>query len=159
MRVTIIAVGKLKEKYLKQGIQEYLKRLQPFAKIEIIEVPDEPHQEGLSENAAEQVKQKEAEQITRHIKTGTHLIAMDIAGKMYNSEEMAAYFDKLMVTGKSNITILIGGSLGLSKELLKRSHLRLSFSKLTFPHQLMRLILLEQIYRCYKIINNEPYHK
>ncbi|MBM7853789.1 23S rRNA (pseudouridine1915-N3)-methyltransferase [Desulfohalotomaculum tongense] len=159
MRITIISVGKLKEKYLKQGVQEYLKRLQPYAKIEIIEVADEPHQDGISEQAAEQVRQKEAERVSRHIKSSTFLIALDAAGKMYSSEELAGYFEKLMLKGKSDITMLIGGSLGLSAGLLKRCQLRLSFSKLTFPHQLMRLILLEQIYRIFKINRGEPYHK
>ncbi|MBO8137132.1 MAG: 23S rRNA (pseudouridine(1915)-N(3))-methyltransferase RlmH [Desulfotomaculum sp.] len=159
MRINIIAVGKLKEKYLKLGVQEYMKRLKPYARVEIIEVADEPLAEGLSENAAEQVKNKEAEKIKKHIKNDTYLIALDIAGKMYSSEELAGNLERLMLSGKSDITMLIGGSLGLSKEILQKSNLRLSFSRLTFPHQLMRLILLEQIYRSFKIINGEPYHK
>ncbi|MCD5407142.1 MAG: 23S rRNA (pseudouridine(1915)-N(3))-methyltransferase RlmH [Desulfotomaculum sp.] len=159
MQITIIAAGKLKENYLRQGVQEYLKRLQPFAKLKIIEVADEFHSEKLSDIAAEQVRQREAKRISKHLKPDAFLIALDITGKMYNSEEMADYFQKLMLTGKSNITLLIGGSLGISSELLRRSQLRISFSKLTFPHQLMRLILLEQIYRVFKIFKGEPYHK
>lgn len=159
MHFTVIAVGKIKEKYLKLGIQEYLKRLQPYAKLEIIEVPDEPHAEGISPQAAEQIKEKEAVKINQRIKPGTFLICLDAKGKQFTSEELASYLNNLMLTGKSNITMVIGGSLGLSKELLKKSDLILSFSKQTFPHQLMRLILLEQIYRCFKIIRDEPYHK
>ena len=157
--MTIIAVGKLKEKYLKMGIQEYLKRLQPYAKVEIIEVPDQPHAEGISETAAEQIKAKEAAKINQYIRKDTFLICLDAAGRQFTSEELAAYFDNLMLTGKSSITMVIGGSLGISKELLKKANLKLSFSQLIFPHQLMRLILLEQIYRCFKIIRGEPYHK
>ncbi|WP_031514279.1 23S rRNA (pseudouridine(1915)-N(3))-methyltransferase RlmH [Desulfofalx alkaliphila] len=159
MRITIIAVGKLKEKYLKQGIGEYMKRLQPMTKLEIIEVADEPHSEGLSEHAAEQIKLKEAQRIQRHIRANTYLIALDIHGKSYSSEQLAQCFADLMNTGKSDITMLIGGSLGINKNLLNRCQLKLSFSKLTFPHQLMRLILLEQIYRVFKINRGEPYHK
>lgn len=159
MRITIIAVGKIKEKYLKQGLQEYQKRLTPYAKIEIIEVPDEPHGEGLSDHAAKQIKSKEAERIIKHIRDNTYLIALDLAGKTFSSEDLAEHFQNLMNTGKSDVTMVIGGSMGLSADLLKRSDLRLSFSKMTFPHQLMRLILLEQIYRTFKIIRNEPYHK
>ena len=159
MHITIIAVGKLKENYLKQGVEEYLKRLQPFAKIKIIEVADEPNSEGLSNIAAEQVRQREAGRISKHTKRDTFLICLDIAGETYTSEELANYFQKLMLTAKSDITMLIGGSLGISDELLNRSQIRLSFSKLTFPHQLMRLILLEQVYRVFKIIRGEPYHK
>lgn len=159
VRISIITVGKLKEKYLKDGVQEYLKRLQPYAKVEIIEVSDEPHSEGLSEHAAEQVKQKEADRIEKYIRNETFLVALDLNGNMYSSEELAGYFNNLMLRGNSDITMIIGGSLGISKKLLKRCQLKLSFSKMTFPHQLMRLILVEQIYRAFKIIKNEPYHK
>ncbi|MEG6617262.1 23S rRNA (pseudouridine(1915)-N(3))-methyltransferase RlmH [Peptococcaceae bacterium 1198_IL3148] len=159
MRISVIAVGKLKEKYLRDGVQEYLKRLQPYARVEIIEVNDQPHGEGLSPQGAEQVKQKEAERIEKHIRHDTLLIALDLAGKMYSSEELAAYMENLMLRGKSDITMIIGGSLGISQQLLQRCQLKLSFSKMTFPHQLMRLILVEQIYRAFKIIKNEPYHK
>lgn len=159
MRISIITVGKLKEKYLTQGVQEYLKRLKSYAKVEIFEVTDEPHGEGLSEHAAEQVRQREAQRIEKYIRNDTYLIALDIGGKMYSSEELAAYFDHLMLRGQSDVTLIIGGSLGISQDLLNRCQMRLSFSKLTFPHQLMRLILVEQIYRAFRIIRGEPYHK
>lgn len=159
MRISIITVGKLKEKYLTQGVQEYLKRLKSYAKVEIFEVNDEPHGEGLSEHAAEQVRQREGQRIEKYIRNDTYLIALDISGKMYGSEELAVYFEDLMIRGQSDVTLIIGGSLGISKDLLNRCQMRLSFSKLTFPHQLMRLILVEQIYRAFRIIRGEPYHK
>ena len=159
MRISIITVGKLKEKYLTQGVQEYLKRLKSYAKVEIFEVNDEPHGEGLSEHAAEQVRQREGQRIEKYIRNDTYLSALDISGKMYGSEELAVYFEDLMIRGQSDVTLIIGGSLGISKDLLNRCQMRLSFSKLTFPHQLMRLILVEQIYRAFRIIRGEPYHK
>lgn len=159
MRISIITVGKLKEKYLTQGVQEYLKRLRAYAKVEIYEVDDEPHGEGLSEHAAEQIRQREGQRIEKYIRDNSYLIALDIKGKMYSSEQLATYFNNLMLQGKSDVTLIIGGSLGISKDLLNRCQMRLSFSPLTFPHQLMRLILLEQIYRVFKITRGEPYHK
>lgn len=159
MNISIITVGKLKEKYLKQGIDEYLKRLSAYAKIEIIEVPDEKAPEELSETEMLQVKQKEGERILSKIHPDAHVIALAIEGKMKTSEELADGLDKLATYGKSKIAFVIGGSLGLSSEVLQRANEKLSFSKMTFPHQLMRLILVEQVYRAYRILRGEPYHK
>lgn len=159
MKISIITVGKLKEKYLKQGIDEYLKRLSAYAKVEIIEVADEKAPEHLSEAEMEEVKRKEGERILSHLSENTYIITLEISGRMLSSEQLAAKIDELSTYGKSKLAFIIGGSLGLSKEVQKQSDLALSFSKMTFPHQLMRLILLEQIYRAYRINRNEPYHK
>ncbi|MGG3989044.1 23S rRNA (pseudouridine(1915)-N(3))-methyltransferase RlmH [Bacillus smithii] len=159
MNISIVTVGKLKEKYLKQGIEEYLKRLSAYAKVEIIEVADEKAPETLSESEMEHVKQKEGERILAKLHPDTHVIALAIEGKMYTSEQFSAYIDQLATYGKSKIACIIGGSLGLSDQVLKRADETLSFSKMTFPHQLMRLILLEQVYRAFRIIRGEPYHK
>ena len=159
MNITIITVGKLKEKYLKQGIEEYLKRLTAYAKVEIIELPDEKAPETLSDVEMLQIKDKEGERILSKINPDAHVIALAIEGKMKTSEELAETIDKLGTYGKSKITFVIGGSLGLSQEVMKRADEALSFSKMTFPHQLMRLILVEQVYRAYRIIRGEPYHK
>lgn len=159
MNISIFTIGKLKEKYLKQGINEYLKRLTSYAKVEIIELPDEKAPENLSESEMEQVKQKEGERILAKLSDDTYVIALAIEGKMKTSEELAKDLDRLATYGKSKIAFIIGGSLGLSKEVMNRANEYLSFSKMTFPHQLMRLILLEQIYRAFRINRNEPYHK
>ncbi|HZG59106.1 MAG TPA: 23S rRNA (pseudouridine(1915)-N(3))-methyltransferase RlmH [Anoxybacillus sp.] len=159
MNISIICVGKLKEKYLKQGIDEYVKRLSAYAKVEIIEVPDEKAPENLSDQEMEQVKQKEGERILAKISDDTYVIALAIEGKMKSSEELAESLDKLAIYGKSKIAFVIGGSLGLSKQVMQRADEALSFSKMTFPHQLMRLILLEQVYRAFRINRGEPYHK
>ncbi|WP_141430710.1 23S rRNA (pseudouridine(1915)-N(3))-methyltransferase RlmH [Bacillus sp. 03113] len=159
MNISIISVGKLKEKYLKQGIEEYVKRLSSYAKIELIEVADEKAPEELSAVEMEQVKQKEAERILAKINPDAHVIALAIEGKMKSSEELADTLDKLATYGKSKVAFVIGGSLGLSNEVLKRADEKLSFSKMTFPHQLMRLILVEQVYRAFRINRGEPYHK
>jgi 23S rRNA (pseudouridine1915-N3)-methyltransferase len=159
VHISIVTVGKLKEKYLKQGIDEYLKRLGSYAKIEVIEVADEKAPEELSETEMVQVKQKEGERILAKINPDTYVIALAINGKLKSSEELADTIDKLATYGKSKIAFVIGGSLGLSEEVLKRSDEQLSFSKMTFPHQLMRLILVEQVYRAFRINRGEPYHK
>ncbi|WHZ03143.1 23S rRNA (pseudouridine(1915)-N(3))-methyltransferase RlmH [Neobacillus sp. YX16] len=159
MNISIVSVGKLKEKYLKMGIDEYLKRLNSYAKVEVIEVADEKAPEELSELEMIQVKQKEGERILAKISQDTYVIALAINGKMQSSEELADTLDKLATYGKSKIAFVIGGSLGLSVEVLKRANEKLSFSKMTFPHQLMKLILVEQIYRAFRINRNEPYHK
>ncbi|MFL6562924.1 MAG: 23S rRNA (pseudouridine(1915)-N(3))-methyltransferase RlmH [Bacillus sp. (in: firmicutes)] len=159
MNISIITVGKLKEKYLKQGIEEYLKRLTAYAKVDVIEVPDEKAPEVLSELEMVQVKQKEGERILAKINQDTYVIALAIQGKLGSSEELADSLDKLATYGKSKIAFVIGGSLGLSDEVIKRSNEQLSFSRMTFPHQLMRLILVEQIYRAFRINRGEPYHK
>jgi 23S rRNA (pseudouridine1915-N3)-methyltransferase len=159
VNISIYAVGKLKEKYLKAGIDEYLKRLSVYAKVEVIEIPDEKAPEVLSPVEMEQVKQKEGDKLLAKISSDTYVIALAINGKMKSSEELADSLDKLATYGKSKIAFVIGGSLGLSDEVLKRADEKLSFSKMTFPHQLMRLILVEQVYRAYRINRGEPYHK
>lgn len=159
MNISIVTVGKLKEKYLKQGIDEYLKRLTAYAKVEVIEVADEKAPEELSALEMEQVKQKEGERILAKISQDAYVIALAINGKMESSEQLADSLDKLATYGRSKIAFVIGGSLGLSDEVVKRADEQLSFSKMTFPHQLMRLILVEQIYRAFRINRGEPYHK
>jgi 23S rRNA (pseudouridine1915-N3)-methyltransferase len=159
VNILIVTVGKLKEKYIKQGIDEFLKRMTSYAKLDIVEVADEKAPEELSFAEMEQVKQKEGERILSKISQDTYVIALAINGKMKSSEELADDLDKLATYGKSKIAFVIGGSLGLSDEVVKRSNDTLSFSKMTFPHQLMRLILVEQIYRAFRINRGEPYHK
>ena len=159
MKISIVSVGKLKEKYLKQGIQEYLKRLGAYAKVDVIEVADEKAPENMSEAEMLEVKRKEGERILSQIAPDTYLITLEINGKMLSSEQLAAKMDELATYGKSKIAFVIGGSLGISNDVQKRSDLALSFSKMTFPHQLMRLILLEQVYRGFRINRGEPYHK
>lgn len=159
MKITIITVGKLKEKYLKQGIQEYLKRLTVYAKLDIIEVADEKAPENMSEAEMMEVKQKEGERILGNISQDAYVFSLEISGKMLSSEQLAAKMDELATYGKSKIAFVIGGSLGISEAVQKRSNLALSFSKMTFPHQLMRLVLVEQIYRGFRINRGEPYHK
>lgn len=159
MKITIISVGKLKEKYLKQGIQEYLKRLSSYADVSIVELADEKAPETMSEAEMETVKRKEGERILGAIKPDTYVITLEIEGKMLTSEGLAAKMDELATYGKSKVAFVIGGSLGISDEVRKRSDFALSFSKLTFPHQLMRLVLLEQVYRGFRIVRGEPYHK
>jgi 23S rRNA (pseudouridine1915-N3)-methyltransferase len=159
MNINIITVGKLKEKYLKDGIDEYRKRLTRYCTLEVIEVPDEKAPENLSSKEEELIKTKEGTAILKYIRENTYVITLAINGKNLSSEGFAELISELGVKGNSNISFVIGGSLGLSKEVLDRSDYRLSFSKMTFPHQLMRLILTEQIYRAFRIINGEPYHK
>ena len=159
MKVTVIGVGRLKEKYWQAAIDEYSKRLSKYVKLEIIEVPDEKAPETLS--AAEEliVKKNEGERILKNIKDGAYVIALAINGKMLSSEELSDFINERMVRGAGHIVFVIGGSLGLSDEVLNRADYKLSFSKMTFPHQMMRVVLLEQFYRAVKIMKNEPYHK
>ncbi|MFJ7737952.1 23S rRNA (pseudouridine(1915)-N(3))-methyltransferase RlmH [Lysinibacillus sp. NPDC097287] len=159
MNITIVSVGKLKEKYLKMGIEEYVKRLGGYAKMDLIEVPDEKAPEQLSDAEMEIVKKKEGERILSKIGPDTHVIALAINGKMKTSEEMAADIESLMTYGKSKIAFVIGGSLGLHDDVLKRADEKQSFGKMTLPHQLMKLVLVEQIYRSFRIMKGEPYHK
>lgn len=159
MRINIVCVGKIKEKYLKLGIDEFKKRLSKYCKLEIIELEDEKAPENLSDKEMLIIKEKEGKKILSKIKDNSYVIALAIDGKNLSSEELAETINKLGVRGISNITFVIGGSLGLSDEVLSRADYKLSFSKMTFPHQLMRLILLEQVYRVYRINNGEPYHK
>ncbi|WP_270647064.1 23S rRNA (pseudouridine(1915)-N(3))-methyltransferase RlmH [Paeniclostridium hominis] len=159
MNITVISVGKLKEKYLKLGIEEFSKRLSKYCKLDMIELDDEKCPENLSDKDMEIVKSKEGNKILSKIKNNSYVIALAIDGKNLSSEELASTISNLAVRGNSHITFVIGGSLGLSSEVLKRADYKLSFSKMTFPHQLMKLILLEQVYRAFRINNNEPYHK
>ena len=152
MKITIITVGKLKEKYLKDAIAEYTKRLSKSCKLEIIEVADEKTPDQASVLVENGIRRKEGERILKHIKEGAYVITLEINGKLLSSEEFG-------IQGKSHIIFVIGGSIGLSEEVLEKSDYALSFSKMTFPHQLMRVILLEQIYRAYRIIEGAPYHK
>ena len=159
MQITIISVGKLKEKYLVEGISEYLKRLSSYARMEIVEIADEKAPENLSLAEEQQVKRKEGERILAKISSDTYVIALAIEGKQRTSEDLAAMMNSLGTYGKSRIAFVIGGSLGLSEDVMKRAAEKLSFSKMTFPHQLMKLILVEQVYRAFRIIKGEPYHK
>ena len=152
-------MGKVKDKYMKMGIEEFSKRLKPYAKINIVEVADEKAPETLSEADMEIVKKKEAERLLAKIGENDYVIVLAIEGKMKTSEELAAGLDSLMTYGRSKVSFVIGGSLGLHESIYKRADELLSFSKMTFPHQLMKLILLEQVYRAFKIMKNEPYHK
>lgn len=159
MNINIIAVGKLKEKYFREAIDEYSKRLSKYCKLEIIEVSDEKAPDNYSKAEEEMVKIKEGQEILKHIKADTYVIALEIMGRMLSSEGLADFIDNLGIRGKSSIAFIIGGSLGLSQEVIKRADYHLSFSPMTFPHQLMRVILLEQIYRGFRIVKGEPYHK
>ncbi|MCO8193519.1 MULTISPECIES: 23S rRNA (pseudouridine(1915)-N(3))-methyltransferase RlmH [Anaerofustis] len=157
MNINIICVGKLKEKYWVMAENEYSKRLSRFVKLNLIQLPDEKLTGNDSlDNIA---KEKEGEKIISKIPKNSFVIAMDIKGKQLSSEEFSKQIENLSITGKSNITFIIGGSLGISDSVLKKADKKISFSKMTFPHQLFRIMLLEQIYRSFKIINNETYHK
>lgn len=159
MKITLVTVGKIKEKFLEQAIAEYSKRLGKYCKLEIVQVADEKTPDGASSVVEEKIKEKEGERILGQIKDGAYVIALAIDGDMLDSVELSDKINKLGISGVSHIVFVIGGSLGLSGEVLKRADYKLSFSRMTFPHQLMRVILLEQIYRSYRIICKEPYHK
>ncbi|SFQ98481.1 23S rRNA (pseudouridine(1915)-N(3))-methyltransferase RlmH [Desulfoscipio geothermicus] len=159
MRITVAAVGKLKEKHWRDAIKEYSKRLGAYCRLEICEVPDEGFADGLSAAEEEKVKEREWQRLSRSLRTGTYIVALDVQGEQVASEELSARLDKLALGGQSDITFLIGGTLGLADQALRQANWRLSFSRMTFPHQLMRVILLEQIYRAFKISRGEPYHK
>ncbi|MDD6667478.1 MAG: 23S rRNA (pseudouridine(1915)-N(3))-methyltransferase RlmH [Lachnospiraceae bacterium] len=159
MRITIACVGKVKEKFYRDAILEYAKRLSRYCKLEIEEVADEKTPENASAALEEEIKNKEGGRLLKKIPDTAFVIALAIEGKPLSSTELAGKINQLGLSGKSHIVFVIGGSLGLSPKVLKRADALLSFSKMTFPHQLMRVILLEQIYRSYRIINGEPYHK
>ncbi len=159
MKITILCVGKVKEKFYTDAIKEYQKRLSRYTKLEITEVADEKTPEQASENEVNIIKDKEGERLLKHIKDDSFVICLAIDGRQLDSVELSKKIDSLMISGKSNIIFVIGGSLGLSDQVLKRADFKLSFSRMTFPHQLMRVILLEQVYRAFRISNNEPYHK
>ncbi|MDF2590469.1 MAG: hypothetical protein K0S41_4312 [Anaerocolumna sp.] len=159
MKITILCVGKLKEKYFTLAMDEYSKRLSRYCKLEIIEVADEKTPDSAGEVLENQIKKTEGERILKYIKEGSYVIALAIEGSMFSSEQLAEKIEQLGINGESHLTFIIGGSLGLSPDVLVRADFKLSFSKMTFPHQLMRVILLEQIYRSYRINTNQPYHK
>ena len=159
MNIRIIAVGKIKERYIQDGIKEFSKRLSRYCVLEIIEIEDEKAPENLSVKEMEIVKSKEGEKILTKVPQNSFIISLEIQGKQISSEDLSKKIEDMMIAGINDITFIIGGSLGLSDEVKNRANYRLSFSKMTFPHQLMRLILLEQIYRGFRIMKGEPYHK
>ena len=159
MKITILAVGKLKEKYWKQAIAEYEKRLGAYSKIEMIEVPDEKAPENMRDKEIEQVKEKEGQRLLAKIKPQATVITLEIQGKMLSSEGLAKELQQRMTQGQSDFVFVIGGSNGLHQDVLNRSNYALSFSKMTFPHQMMRVVLIEQVYRAFKIMRGEAYHK
>lgn len=159
MKITLVAVGKIKEKFYSEAVLEYQKRLSRYCKLDIIQVADEKTPDQASEAEERMIKEKEGERILSQIKDGAYVVALAIEGRMLDSVELAEKIDKLGIGGVSQIVFVIGGSLGLADSVMKRADDKLSFSKMTFPHQLMRVILLEQIYRSYRIICKQPYHK
>lgn len=159
MEIRILSVGKIKEKYLNDGIAEYAKRLGRYCRLSFIQVADEKTPDKASDALNRQIRQIEGERLLKHIREQDYVIALAIEGKMLDSVELSDLISRLGVEGKSCVDFVIGGSLGLSEAVLAKADLKLSFSKMTFPHQLMQMILLEQIYRGYRIMNNEPYHK
>lgn len=159
MNITILCVGQIKEKYFRDAIAEYQKRLSRYCKLQMIEVADEKTKENASEAENDLIRKKEGERLLKHIKDSDYCFTLEIDGKMLTSEGLSKEIDRLGLAGKSSLVFVIGGSIGLDTAVLKRSDYALSFSKMTFPHQLMRVILLEQIYRSYRIMRGEPYHK
>lgn len=158
MKITIVCAGKLKEKYLRDGIAEYEKRLRPYADLRTIEIIEERMRDRPSPAEKDEVLRREGERLTSQIPQGVYLIVLDVGGEEMSSEKFSARIDRLMLMGESHIAFLIGGPFGLSDELRQRADLRLSFSQFTLPHQLIRLFLMEQIYRSFKISRHEPYH-
>lgn len=158
MKITIVTAGKIKEKYLSEGIKEFLKRLGPFANVKIVEINEEKMKDNPSEAEKQQTLTAEGQRLLKQVPDGSYLFVLDVYGKMLSSEELAAKLDKLALEGKSNITFLIGGAFGLSKEVRAKADMLLSFSSMTFTHQMVRLLLVEQIYRAFKINRGEKYH-
>ncbi|UJF33349.1 23S rRNA (pseudouridine(1915)-N(3))-methyltransferase RlmH [Paenibacillus hexagrammi] len=159
MQIQILTVGKLKERYLVDGIAEYVKRLGSYAKVSIVEVPDEKAPENMSPAEEQQVRVKEGERLLAKLASEFYVVALAIDGEMWTSEQLAGSLDRLATYGRSQVAFVIGGSLGLSDEVIRRADMRLSFGRMTLPHQLMRLVLVEQIYRAMRINRGEPYHK
>ena len=159
MKITLITVGKIKEKYLKDAISEYSKRLSRYCKLEIIEVADEKTPDNASQIVEDGIRDKEGERILKYVKEDAFVVTLEIKGKLLTSEELADKIETLGIQGTSHIIFIIGGSIGLGNEVLKRSNYALSFSKMTFPHQLIRVFLLEQIYRAFEINKGSKYHK
>ncbi len=159
MNIKILCVGKIKEKFYRDAIDEYVKRLSKYCSVSVVEVPDEKTSENASDNEIAIVKDKEGERLLKHISDRDYVIALAILGKQMDSVVFSRFIEDLGIQGKSSLVFVIGGSLGLSDTILKCSDFQISFSKMTFPHQLMRVILSEQIYRAMRIMKNEPYHK
>lgn len=159
MNIKLITVGRLKEKYLTEGIAEYTKRLSRFCKVQVVELIDEKTPENASEAQNNQIMAREGERIQAKIGSRDYVIVLAIEGKQFPSEEFAQKIEAIAVNGYSDITFIIGGSLGLSKAIKQRANLKMSFGLLTLPHQLMRLVLIEQIYRAFMIQQGSPYHK
>lgn len=159
MKITCVVVGKIKEKYFMDAIKEYSKRLGRYCKLEILELADEKTPDGASEAEEQAIREKEGERILKTLKDDAYVIALAIEGKMLDSVELSRKIESLGISGTSHIAFVIGGSLGLAPAVMKRADYALSFSRMTFPHQLMRVVLLEQLYRSYRIMKNEPYHK
>ncbi len=159
MKITLITVGKIKESFYREAVLEYRKRLSRYCSLEIREAEDERTSEGMSDTEKEQILKKEGERIAKLLPENAYLVTLEIEGKSYTSEAFAQEIEGLRVRGLSHIAFVIGGSLGLHNTIKKRADLAVSFSEMTFPHQLMRVVLLEQIYRAFRIINGEPYHK
>lgn len=159
VKITLLTVGKIKEKYLAEGIGEYAKRLSRYCKLELLQVADEKTPEGASAQTEWQIRETEGKRLLHLLRPESYVITLEIGGTMLSSGALAEKLERLGVQGVSHITFIIGGSLGLSEEVTRRADFHLSFSPMTFPHQLMRMIVLEQIYRSYRIINGEPYHK
>ncbi len=159
MKITVLAVGKIREDFYTEAVAEYSKRLRRYCSLEIIEVADEKIPDGAGKTEQKMIMEREGERLAKHIRSDAYVIALEIGGTMLSSEGLAEKIDSLGAAGKSCIQFIIGGSLGLSESVLEQADYCLSFSRMTFPHQLMRVILLEQIYRSYKIIRHEPYHR
>jgi 23S rRNA (pseudouridine1915-N3)-methyltransferase len=159
VHIQIVSVGKLKERYLVDGIAEYVKRLGPYAKVQVVEVPDEKAPESMSPAEERQVTEREGERLLAQLRSDAFVVALAIDGQALSSEQLAQQLADLGTYGRSQVAFVIGGSLGLSSEVLGRADMRLSFGRMTLPHQLMRLVLVEQIYRAFKINRREPYHK
>ena len=158
MRISIVAVGKIKEKYLSAGIAEFTKRLTPYCRLEIIEVDEERMPENPSPAEKEKALTREGERLLKAVRESSYLIVLDVAGKQLASEDLAAKLDNLALSGQSDVTLTIGGAFGLAPNILAAAKERLSFSKMTFTHQMIRLLLVEQVYRAFKISRGEPYH-
>lgn len=159
MKITVLCVGRIKEKFYSDAVAEYLKRLSRYAKTEVIEVADEKTPDGASERETAIILEKEGARLLKYISEDAYVIALAVGGKEYTSPEFAEKISTLATYGKSHIIFIIGGSLGISDDVLKKSNEKIGFGKMTFPHQLFRVMMLEQIYRAYRIINGEPYHK
>lgn len=159
MRITILCVGKLKEIFYREAVEEYAKRLSRYCRLEIIEVADEKTPDKASPALEEQIREREGDRLLSRLEEGAWVCTLEIQGKRYTSEKFAQVIERAGLGGQSHIAFVIGGSLGLHEKVRRRADRAISFSDMTFPHQLMRVILCEQIYRAYRIINGEPYHK